>query len=388
VQGNIPGTAQLDLGEIGINTYDGKVFIKKDDGTASIVEVGADIPTVVNFTATAGQTDFPTPYNTANVEVFSGGIKLRSTEYTATNGTSVILEAQDLNTWVQIRSNTDSPGATVPWGSVTGTPTTISGYGITDALVATGATTVATLGTITTGTWQGTQITDAYIASAGTWNAKADSATTLAGYGITDAVEDFADLGVTPTTLAGYGVVDSIKSLDDVYSSMSPTDGQALIYDTTNGWQSESISTYTPEVISVKGDPADTTSIPLNTFNDITTWVTDITNTNYTFDAVTGTITINASLDGKLVRVDWLLGGTNAGTNRVTLETFLQLNGTNVQESSNYIVRDGTNDRGGIQGHWLGVISTSDVLKIQARTITTALTRDGIACRFTITTMN
>lgn len=36
-----PTTGQLELGEIAINTYDGKVFIKKDNGTASIVEVGA-----------------------------------------------------------------------------------------------------------------------------------------------------------------------------------------------------------------------------------------------------------------------------------------------------------------------------------------------------------
>jgi hypothetical protein len=34
----------------------------------------------------------------------------------------------------------------------------------------------------------------------------------------------------------------SIKNLSDVYSSMTPSDGQALIYDTTNGWQSETIS--------------------------------------------------------------------------------------------------------------------------------------------------
>ena len=40
VQGRVPTTSQLALGEIGINTYDGKLYIKKDDGTASIVEVG------------------------------------------------------------------------------------------------------------------------------------------------------------------------------------------------------------------------------------------------------------------------------------------------------------------------------------------------------------
>jgi len=37
--GKVPTTADLELGELAINTYDGKLFIKKDDGTASIVEL-------------------------------------------------------------------------------------------------------------------------------------------------------------------------------------------------------------------------------------------------------------------------------------------------------------------------------------------------------------
>lgn len=40
VASKVPTTADLALGEIAINTFDGKVYIKKDNGTASIVEVG------------------------------------------------------------------------------------------------------------------------------------------------------------------------------------------------------------------------------------------------------------------------------------------------------------------------------------------------------------
>ncbi len=36
----IPTTAQLELGEIAINTYDGRIFIKKDNGTPAVVEIG------------------------------------------------------------------------------------------------------------------------------------------------------------------------------------------------------------------------------------------------------------------------------------------------------------------------------------------------------------
>ncbi len=39
VPGKVPTTSSLDLGELALNTYDGKVFLKKDNGTQSIVEL-------------------------------------------------------------------------------------------------------------------------------------------------------------------------------------------------------------------------------------------------------------------------------------------------------------------------------------------------------------
>jgi hypothetical protein len=39
-EGAVPTTGSLELGEVAINTYDGKMYIKKDDGTESVVEVG------------------------------------------------------------------------------------------------------------------------------------------------------------------------------------------------------------------------------------------------------------------------------------------------------------------------------------------------------------
>ena len=99
-----------------------------------------------------------------------------------------------------------------PWAGITGTPTTLAGYGITSPLaiaeggtalsalgttvqylrvnvaataleyhtlvaaditdLATAATGITKVGTIDTGIWNGTAITDTYIASATTWNAK------------------------------------------------------------------------------------------------------------------------------------------------------------------------------------------------------------------------
>jgi hypothetical protein len=41
VQGKVPQTTDIALGELAINTYDGKLFLKKDDGTESIVDISA-----------------------------------------------------------------------------------------------------------------------------------------------------------------------------------------------------------------------------------------------------------------------------------------------------------------------------------------------------------
>ena len=40
VPGKIPLVADLELGELALNTYDGKLYSKKDDGTQSIFQVG------------------------------------------------------------------------------------------------------------------------------------------------------------------------------------------------------------------------------------------------------------------------------------------------------------------------------------------------------------
>ena len=60
----------------------------------------------------------------------------------------------------------------------------------------------------------------------------------------------------------------SIKALSDVYSSMTPTDGQVLTYDTTNGWQAETAAesaTVVDSIATTSGTAFDLTSIPSGT---------------------------------------------------------------------------------------------------------------------------
>ena len=53
--GAVPTTSQLNLGELAINTYDGKLFLKKDvSGTETVVEVGGN---KFGTIAVSGQSD-------------------------------------------------------------------------------------------------------------------------------------------------------------------------------------------------------------------------------------------------------------------------------------------------------------------------------------------
>ena len=57
VSGNTPSTSDLELGEVAINTYDGKMFIKKNDGSDSIVEIGGTSGTVTEAFKTIAASD-------------------------------------------------------------------------------------------------------------------------------------------------------------------------------------------------------------------------------------------------------------------------------------------------------------------------------------------
>jgi hypothetical protein len=39
VAGKVPTTSDLSLGEVGMNTYDGALYMRRDDGTPTIVRI-------------------------------------------------------------------------------------------------------------------------------------------------------------------------------------------------------------------------------------------------------------------------------------------------------------------------------------------------------------
>lgn len=76
-RGKAPGTSNLELGELAINTYDGRVFIKKNDGSDEIVEIGGSALYSQSYFIDATEFDVPTivtgqPVNTWEIgELFS-----------------------------------------------------------------------------------------------------------------------------------------------------------------------------------------------------------------------------------------------------------------------------------------------------------------------------
>jgi hypothetical protein len=87
VAGKAPVVGDLDLGELALNTYDGKLYTKKDNGTASIVELGGRKP--IAETAQVISADF-------TLSTGSNGFSVGPVEVAATYAVTVPANA----TWV------------------------------------------------------------------------------------------------------------------------------------------------------------------------------------------------------------------------------------------------------------------------------------------------
>lgn len=92
VQGRIPSTGDLALGEIAINTYDGNLFFKKDSGTASIVSVATltGTQTLTNKTLTSPTINGATANNlTLTGTLTAGGGAGTNGQFLVSTGTGV-----------------------------------------------------------------------------------------------------------------------------------------------------------------------------------------------------------------------------------------------------------------------------------------------------------
>lgn len=116
VLGQVPSTSNLALGEIAINTRDGKAFIKRDvSGTQSIVELlsydtrtAAELITNNTYTGNGSQTTFtalnsvPTSANHCVVTI-NGVVQEPTTDYTVSNDTITFTSAPANGDTVEVR---------------------------------------------------------------------------------------------------------------------------------------------------------------------------------------------------------------------------------------------------------------------------------------------
>lgn len=124
--GKAPTIAQLALGELAVNTYEGKLFIKKNvSGTETIVEIG-------QHTFTGDVT------GSGNGSI---ALTLANSGVTAGTFTKVTVNTKGIVTTGSQLAASDIPA--LDWSKITsGKPTTLAGYGITDGVSSTSGATI------------------------------------------------------------------------------------------------------------------------------------------------------------------------------------------------------------------------------------------------------
>lgn len=233
---------------------------------------------------------------------------------------------------------------TPAWSSITGKPTTISGYGITDGVTLTGTQTL-TNKTIGTGsTWNGNAIANAYLAnsaltvSAGTGLtgggavslggstaiSLANTAVTAGSYGNATAAPTFtvdaqgrltaastvtitpawSSITGKPTTVAGYGITDILTN------TVAGTTSQILVNGGTAA-TGGAITLSLPSVATSIGSFGSATQIPVITI-DAQGRVTGVVNTNLNVAAALGYTPLNKAGDSMVGKLTALASSTSS----------------------------------------------------------------------------
>jgi hypothetical protein len=137
-------------------------------------------------------------------------------------------------------------------------------------------------------------------------------------------------------------------------------------------------------ILSLAGDPTDTTTFP-TTQTLVSSWVVESINSEaYSYSG--GVITIKPILDDKNIRVDWMLS-TSGSTNRVELECGLYVNSVLKRAAADYMARNQTVDKGTVNGFWVGKVSGGTTIELYTIAAGAVHARVPIGCSLLITSV-
>jgi hypothetical protein len=252
----------------------------------------------LSYNASTGVISYTAPTMYANSDVDT-----HLNSGSATSGQILSWTGTDYD-WILNDNNTPA------WSAITSKPTTIAGFGITDAKIipfyyanqAAFPNASTNHGAIAHSHSDGAM----YFAHGGSWNKLANNATTLAGYGITDAItassstaftnktgnisqwtndsgfitsvpaQTFASLTGKPTSIAGYGITDAF---DGAFGSLSGKPTTIAGYGITDAVTPSSSTAFTNKSGNISQWTNDTgflTSVPAQTFSSLTSKPTTI----------------------------------------------------------------------------------------------------------------
>jgi len=123
VPAKVPSIADLALGELAINTYDGKLYLKKDNGTQSVIEIGAGggggsgTVTSVSGTGSVSGLTLSGTVTTSGSLTLGGTLALTSGDITGGLGFTPATAAQGAKADTAVQTITSTDGSV----SITGT---------------------------------------------------------------------------------------------------------------------------------------------------------------------------------------------------------------------------------------------------------------------------
>lgn len=124
VASKVPQTTDLALGELAVNTYDGKLYLKKNvSGTETVVEVGSRSPRVSSTASSATITPTSDASEQYNVTALATAANFAAPSGTPTDGQRLLLRIKDDGTaraltWTTTSGGYRAIGVTLPTTTV------------------------------------------------------------------------------------------------------------------------------------------------------------------------------------------------------------------------------------------------------------------------------